>query len=631
MSMIRFWNSFTKSILEAIKPKLLVEIGADYFLHTQKLLEYCRSNHARLVIIDPEPKAKLESLTVEYSELFEFIKGASIDVIPLLETPDILFIDGDHNYYTVYHELKIVDENAKAHNKAFPTILLHDVSWPYARRDLYYDTSRIPQDYLLPNAKMGIAFGRSKLVDKGGINGHLHNAVMEGGVSNGVLTAIEDFLAINTRNLIFIRIPAHNGIGILLDRGIVEGNDWLTRFVDAFHNTMPWLSDFIENLETINNQLRQDYRDRISLHDAPQKQSSDWRYNLHARTIQQVSEKCVAFSIDSAATRYYKSAPISISYADNKPDFASHLKSGVVEIPARKILFLKHSTIIDYGTIIMENRDIIHETLSLPKSPSFIKEGEGYRCVIHEDRNVISEPVILASKRGVHNYGHFLVEIMPRLAFLKGNPLFYDRKILLHEEAVLNWQEIFNSVGLDTEQVIHHKQPVNCRDLVYPTLWTRHPFAIHPACIDYWKRWQSERKKTATKGRRFYIGRRDAGTRLLVNEQEVLKLLEGLGFESLNCGTMGFLEQVDAFAEAECIVSVAGAALTNMIFSPSKIPIICMAPETMPALFFWDLAVHNRQYFHMIYGRCVGINRSIFADFQIKLPELKTILKQYLN
>lgn len=108
--------------------------------------------------------------------------------------------------------------------------------------------------------------------------------------------------------------------------------------------------------------------------------------------------------------------------------------------------------------------------------------------------------------------------------------------------------------------------------------------------------------------------------------------MEGLGFEPIDCSTMGFLEQVDAFAEAECIVSIAGAALTNMIFAPSKIPIVCMAPETMPALFFWDLAVHNRQYFHMMYGRCVDINnRSIFADFQIKLPEFKTILKQYLN
>ncbi|MDV6344298.1 hypothetical protein [Nitrosomonas sp. Is37] len=118
---------------------------------------------------------------------------------------------------------------------------------------------------------------------------------------------------------------------------------------------------------------------------------------------------------------------------------------------------LQNATVVSHGIIITANREIIQETINLPRNPSFVKDDGGYHCIISEDACVIDDAVVLASKQGIRNYGHILVEVIPRLAYVKSIPGFSEQKILLHEKAVSNWREIFNNVGLDTKQVIHHK------------------------------------------------------------------------------------------------------------------------------------------------------------------------------
>ena len=72
MSMIRFWEAFTHPLMLATRPKLLVEIGADFFLHTNKLLDFCRANEGLLLIIDPAPKLELSAIPKKYHGCFEF-------------------------------------------------------------------------------------------------------------------------------------------------------------------------------------------------------------------------------------------------------------------------------------------------------------------------------------------------------------------------------------------------------------------------------------------------------------------------------------------------------------------------------------------------------------------------------
>jgi hypothetical protein len=96
---------------------------------------------------------------------------------------------------------------------AFPCVLAHDVAWPYGRRDMYYSPDAVEEKH--PFAYVGLVPGESGVVEDG-MNGHFANATHEGGQRNGVLTAIEDFIATAPFEIHFHKLPFFNGLGILI-------------------------------------------------------------------------------------------------------------------------------------------------------------------------------------------------------------------------------------------------------------------------------------------------------------------------------------------------------------------------------------------------------------------------------
>lgn len=145
------------------------------------------------------------------------LKGLSLDVLTCLERKfDCIMLDGDHNWYTVISELRVIERRGLLNEGG--TIFLHDVCWPYARRDMYYLPESIPLEFRQPYSRRGIVKGQSPLVESGGKCAHLANAVNEGGERNGVLTAVEDFLKEKAGKYHFFRVRVEYGLGILVRR-----------------------------------------------------------------------------------------------------------------------------------------------------------------------------------------------------------------------------------------------------------------------------------------------------------------------------------------------------------------------------------------------------------------------------
>jgi Methyltransferase domain len=198
--------------LDAAGARSVVEVGAYAGDLTGLLLQWAARAGARICAIDPAPQDELVALAQARDEL-ELVRATSHEALATIELPDAVIVDGDHNYYTVAEELRIVAERAAG--RTLPLLLLHDVCWPHARRDDYFAPDAIPAEHRHPAVEGGHLFPGDPGTSSTGLP-YRWPAAREGGPRNGVLTAVEDFVAARD-GLRLAVVPAFFGLGVVWD------------------------------------------------------------------------------------------------------------------------------------------------------------------------------------------------------------------------------------------------------------------------------------------------------------------------------------------------------------------------------------------------------------------------------
>ena len=197
-------------LLDAARVRSVVEVGAYAGDLTGALVRWAVGRDARVTAIDPSPRAPLIELEQRHPEL-ELIRETSHEALGRIPVPDAAIIDGDHNYYTVSEELRLIAE--RTGDGPLPLLLFHDVAWPHARRDDYYDPELIPPEHRRPIDEGTGLFPGVPGVRPGGLP-YRYKAREEGGARNGVLTAVEDF-AEGREALRLAVVPAFFGLGVI--------------------------------------------------------------------------------------------------------------------------------------------------------------------------------------------------------------------------------------------------------------------------------------------------------------------------------------------------------------------------------------------------------------------------------
>jgi hypothetical protein len=228
------WGVSLAQMTELIRPCLdaagvtsIAEVGAFAGDLTRVLVDWAAGAGASVMAIDPAPQPGLEALAQEHPEL-ELVRETSLAALPTIPMPDAIVIDGDHNYYTVSEELRLIGERAPG--AELPLLLFHDVRWPHGRRDDYFDAEQIPAAARHPVAADGEGIVPGEAAARPGGLPYPRSAAMEGGAGNGVLTAVEDF--VNARDGVRLAVvPAFFGFGV------------------AWHTAKPWSADLARVLD----------------------------------------------------------------------------------------------------------------------------------------------------------------------------------------------------------------------------------------------------------------------------------------------------------------------------------------------------------------------------------------------
>lgn len=245
--------------------------------------------------------------------------------------------------------------------------------------------------------------------------------------------------------------------------------------------------------------------------------------------------------------------------------------------------------------------------------------------------------VFLASA-GSLNYGHFLVDDLPRLKALSSIELAdpSDRiEILMlgggdainrvRQEAV----EAFCSSNV-TVRFLDPTKSYRFKRMLYVSPVSSHPVQKHPEALQYVVDTAlaalSDADANGANQNLFVVRGRDV-RRQLVNRGEVITVMERHGFKVVDPGELGFLDQVRLFANSKITIGQMGAAMTNTMFSKADTNVGYLAASQWIEPFYWDLASARGQFYKVLYGERQHCAIDAFLDnFTVTLDEMDDLL-----
>lgn len=229
------------------------------------------------------------------------------------------------------------------------------------------------------------------------------------------------------------------------------------------------------------------------------------------------------------------------------------------------------------------------------------------------------------------NVSHWMMDCLPRIHSLAQVEPKAQVKLLMPESLSAFHRESLNCI-LPPNFVIEHWPDdtwLQLENFLWPSMVSgRWNFFLPP---EYYEAVRSpilsrfgispHRNKTA----RIYISRRRAGSRRVLNEDEVCRFLEPFGFESVDLENLSFRQQVELFSKADIIIGPHGAGLVWMLFA-GEFRVVELHPTQTPRNHYHTLARGLGQEYHfLLHGG--GEN----DDFIVNMQELEHVLRHKLR
>lgn len=294
---------------------------------------------------------------------------------------------------------------------------------------------------------------------------------------------------------------------------------------------------------------------------------------------------------------------------------------------------IKNSVIKPNGIIFISNNKVILQTVHDLPSSSLNK-----LTIKHMQGNEeIKGNAILLTKYGYKNYGHWLIEILPKIKFIE--QAGYDLRELTFivgdtkskmDEVVLSSLHLY--LGFKPN-LIKISDEIKVQNLIYCTPITKHPFKMHPDISIFYKQFlQVAQVNNDNPTKKLFINRKSAKNRKISNDVEIENFFINNNFEIIDPADFSFFEQIKLFASAKIIVGIAGAGMTNTIFTNQASKIVYLVPPSMPNLFFYQLASIFQQDYYEYRGLSINKEENMFSSlFRIDLVELKKFLKNIIK
>lgn len=196
------------------------------------------------------------------------------------------------------------------------------------------------------------------------------------------------------------------------------------------------------------------------------------------------------------------------------------------------------------------------------------------------------------------NFFHWFTEVIPKMIFAKNNA---ESNIIFYIPFPLKEYQLL-SLELCGLRVVEEKDVVTLfhKLKVVENIY-KYPGYYHPDLMQQTAQLIKNTFLSGNRNRKIYVTRKNAGRRKILNEDEIIKVLLKYGFEILDFDLIGFKQQLEISVNTSVMVSLHGAALTNMLFMEPGATIIEFLPKRIlnDKCYFILAGTMQHQYYYL--------------------------------
>lgn len=213
--------------------------------------------------------------------------------------------------------------------------------------------------------------------------------------------------------------------------------------------------------------------------------------------------------------------------------------------------------------------------------------------------------VVISTPEAASNYWHWTFDLLPRFHLLEKSGISLnsiDNFIINHTGKPYQLESL-REIGVPEEKII-------CCDSNSHFLLER---AIVPSLCpsekgvaiwkkDYLKNFLLKEQVNIKKVSRLYVSRQRSQQRMFENAKEIEYIIRSHSFETIYLEDYQLAEQRFLFHYADCILSIHGAGLSNLIFCKEGTKVIEIFPPNFIKHYYWFIAEILNLDYHPILG-----------------------------
>ncbi|MEG4207923.1 tetratricopeptide repeat protein [Microcoleus sp. Pol7_A1] len=248
----------------------------------------------------------------------------------------------------------------------------------------------------------------------------------------------------------------------------------------------------------------------------------------------------------------------------------------------------------------------------------------------HVDGNV----AFLSARWGGAAYFHWMFDVITRFDLLQRSGLIETiDKFIVNARDSSYQAETLETLGIPQDKLLESRCSlhVTTDKLIVPSISYNGSGAVSKWKCEYLRKtFLNEQQPLNTDySERIYISRQQASYRRIVNDEEVIKYLEKLGFRIVKLETMSIAEQASCLAAAKVVVAPHGGGLTNLVFcSPGTKVIEIFSPLYVPYCYWMISNLCGLEHYYLI-GDLVDEGtptKPLHKDMQLDLSSLEKLM-----